>query len=627
MTLDSTASAPIQPRMVWGLIALLLVVTGIIYSGVLGHEFLIYDDDTYVLQNPLIHPLNPASVLRMFTRTYFRSYTPLAHLSHAIDFELWGRDPFGHHLTSYLLHLVNTALVFLLSCAVFILWKQPKAGGIQTPWSYLLERMTPTIIFGAFASATFFSLHPLRVESVAWISDRKDLLMTFFILLSAGAYLLYSVGYDTPEGRRWYLVAFASALLAMLSKTVASMFPVVLVMMDAFLFRHPHNREVWSRLLREKIPFVLGSVFVGAFSLIAVTGILRHPKLYERTTLEEVLLPVYTWTFYFLKNLWPTGLTPVYVHPPFAELVLSLLFVGIITVVCLLLLKRNAHFWFLAWGFYLLFLLPTILGRERAGIQPWADRYSYLPSVALAMLFGAGVMWVWSIAKPKLRLAGGALSLVLLGLLGFLTVRQIPVWHDTVTLFRYAVATNPSAIMAHTNLGLALAATGKPDEAIPPLEKAIALNDRYAGSYEVMALAFDKKREHEKAIDLYRKAISLDTNFIEAYSNLGNTLMALERYDDAIQEYLAAIRKDPEFFDAYYNMGIAQYRKGEASVAMEVFRRAAAINPINSDTYLNMGIIYSDWGDEDAAFAQYQKAADLGNAQARELLGPRFRRK
>jgi Tfp pilus assembly protein PilF len=483
------------------------------------------------------------------------------------------------------------------------------------------------MVFGAFVSATFFSLHPLRVESVAWVSDRKDLLMTFFLLLSSGAYLLYSVGYDTPEGRRWYVVAFVSAFLAMLSKTVASMFPVVLIMADAFLLRQPGDRRIWSRLLKDKIPFVLGSIFVGAFSVVAVTGILRHPKLYERTTLEEVLLPAYTWTFYILKNLWPTGLTPVYVHPPMVELILSLLFVGCITVVCLLLLKRKAHFWLLAWGFYLLFLLPTILGKERAGIQPWADRYSYLPSVAVAMLFGAFVIWLWNKPTLNLKLAVGAFSLAVLVFLGLATTHQIPVWHDTITLFRYAAATNPSAIMAHTNLGLALAATGRPDEAMASLERAIALNDRYAGSYEVMALACDQKGERDRAIGLYRKAISLDTNFIEAYSNLGNTLMALERYDDAIQEYLAAIRKDPEFFDAYYNMGIAHYRKGDPSAAMEVFRRAAVINPINSDTYLNMGIIYSDWGDEEAAFAQYQKAADLGNAQAKQLLGPRFQRR
>jgi Flp pilus assembly protein TadD len=615
-------------RLFWGALALLVAVTSVVFFGVLGHQFLIYDDNSYVLQNPLIHPLQPATVLTMFTRTYFRSYTPLTHLSHALDFAFWGPQPFGHHLTNYLLHLVNTTLVFFLACALFILWREPGEGGNDRPWTFLFERLTPAITIGGLISAGFFALHPLRAESVAWISDRKDLLMTAFILLSLEAYLLANVGAGTTAGRRWYVVSVASALLAMLSKTVASILPTVLLMIDWLLFQNFREPNAWKQLLKDKAPFVLGSLFVGTFSIVAVTGIIRHPKVYEPSFLEEAMLPAYTWAFYLLKNIWPVGLSPIYSFPSRIALVFSSVFVLALTIVAVVLLRRRKErFWLLAWGFYLVFLVPTILGRESAGIQAWADRYSYLPSVAPAILVGSLVFWIWRLGGRALRVSTGGLSVVLVGALALSTTRQVRVWHDTETVFRHAVAASPMALMAHANLGMVLAAAGKPDEAIEALERAMALNDRYAQIYEVLGLAYDQKGEREKAIGLYRKAIALDTNFIDAYSNLGNTLMNLGRYDEAIHEYLEGIRKDPEFFDAYYNMGIAYYRKGDASAAMEVFRRAAMINPINSDTYLNMGIIYSDWGDEDAAFAQYRKAAALGNSQALQLVGPRTRNK
>lgn len=621
---DAGPAAHETQRLFWGALVLLLAVTSAAFYGVLGHQFLIYDDNSYVLQNPMIHPLDPASVVKMFTRTYFRSYTPLTHLSHALDFAFWGPDPFGHHLTNYVLHLVNAALLFFIGCALLLLWNEPGGGGNSDPWNHLFEKIAPATVVGALVGAGFFALHPLRTESVAWISDRKDLLMTTFVLTSLGAYLLSHVGSGTAGGRRLYIVSFVFALLAMLAKSVASMLPLVLLMIDALVFRIPREWKAWKPTLMEKVPFLLGSLSAGVFSILAVTGILRHPKVYEPSLLEEILLPAYTWAFYLLKNIWPAGLSPIYSFPSKMELVLSAVLVLLLTGASVVrYLRRQERFWLLAWGFYMVFLVPTILGRESAGIQAWADRYSYLPSVAPAMLIAGLVYWLWSRGGSVLRILVGALSTVLIGALSLSTIRQVPVWHDTESVFRHAVAASPTALMAHANLGMVLAAGGKTDEAIVALEKAMALNDHYAQIYEVLALAYDKKGESEKAISLYRKAISLDSNFIDAYSNLGNTLMMAGRYDEAIHEYLAAIRKDPEFFDAYYNMGIACYSRGDTLAAMEVFRRAAAVNPIHSDTYLNMGIIYSDWGDEAAALEQYQKAAALGNVQAKRLVRSR----
>jgi Flp pilus assembly protein TadD len=622
-----TIKAPSPPasrtRWFWIVLFALVVVTAGVFQGVLGHQFLLYDDDTYVLKNPLIHPLNLDTVWKMFSRTYFRSYTPLAHLSHAIDFDVWGADPFGHHLTNYLLHLVNTALVFVLASGMIVFAKARPRDGVQRPWQFLLGRLTPADVLGALFASAFFALHPLRVESVAWVSDRKDLLMTCFSLLSFLSYLMYRVGSGTSAAERWYLGSIIAAVIAMLAKTVASLIPIVLLLADMLIFDLPRGPGRRWKLLIEKIPFLAGSAFVGMASLFAVSRILPHPRVIERTVLEETLAPVYTWAFYLVKSVLPVGLTPLYAFPTMVMLLLGLLVVVVVTAIAVAMAWRKVRTPLFVWGFYMLFLLPTILGRGPAGIQSWADRYSYLPSVALAVMFGGLVVWLWETLHGSARgMLLGALALAMIAL-GALTVRQIPIWNNTVSLFAYAVEQNPQSIMAHTNLGNALTNAGRPHEAIASLERAIALNDRYSGAYQYLGLAYQLKGDQRKAVEFYQKAVALDSNFVEAYSNLGNAYFALGEYDRAIQQYLASIRKDPDFSDPYYNFGVATCAKGDTAAAMLIFRKAAEMNPISADTYVSMGIIYSGWGMEDSAYVQYKKAAELGHPQARELVKSR----
>jgi tetratricopeptide (TPR) repeat protein len=277
------------------------------------------------------------------------------------------------------------------------------------------------------------------------------------------------------------------------------------------------------------------------------------------------------------------------------------------------------------WGFYTLFLLPTMLGRGTAGIQPWADRYSYLPAVAVAVFAGGLVAWVWEKLQGVRNVAAGVLLLVTAGL-AVLTYRQVPAWKDTVSLFTSAVEQNPRSIMANTYLGNALTTAGRPDEGIVFLERAIAINDRYCGAYEYMGLAYQMKGDQGKAVESFQRAVLLDTNLVEAYSNLGNSLYALGEYDRAIQQYREALRRDPDFSDACHNLGVATYARGDTASALAIFRKAAEINPNSPDTYASMGIIYSGWGMEDSAAVEFRRAADLGHAKAKEWLRSRRHR-
>jgi protein O-mannosyl-transferase len=612
---------------------LLLAVAGagilavVAFWGSTGHTLLEFDDNIYVYENPLIYPLNLGTIVRIFTTPYFRSYTPLTLLSHAIDFDLWGKNAFGHHLSSVLLHGFNTALVALLAVVVFGVRRMNAEDSVADLRTFLEQNSSLPRLVGPLGAALLFAVHPQRVESVSWVSDRKDLLLAFFGLSSMIAYLLYSQARGTELGRRLYTAALALAGMAMLSKTIATMLPLVFLLMDALPLRHPAPARNWLTLLKEKVPFFVLSLVVGTMSVVALRGVLRHPGLYHPTALEKVLQPTYALAFYLAKMLWPLNLTPMYTSGSLLSLFTAALLVLAITIVCVRSSIRGRGEWLLAWGAYLLFVVPTVVGKPAAGIQAWADRYSYLPSVPLVILVSA--LLVAAYQSParlwgRLKLRSLALGLMGLALVGLTvqTERQLQFWHDDETLWRYAIAVDGEAVMAHTNLAMILTAKGRADEAIQAADNAIALKPTYASAFGAKGLAYDVKGDTARALEAYQRAIILDSNYIDAYSNLANIYLQSGRYDEAISLYETAIARDPTFFSAYYNMGIAYYRRGDLSKAMEVFSTTATVNPIYPNTYFNMGIIYSDWGDQFSARQHFQKAADLGYAPARELLSP-----
>jgi Tfp pilus assembly protein PilF len=587
-----------------------------VYWGVLGHQFLEFDDNTYVYENPLIYPLVPGTVVRLFTTTYFRSYTPLTLLSHAIDYDLWGMNPFGHHLTSLLLHMTNTSWMWLLACVVLLSRGDDPARGGDTDLS-LRSRLTPGVLAGATLASALFAFHPLRVESVAWISDRKDLLMGFFSFPALISYLLYSSARGTPKATAWFRAVIVCSGLAMLSKTVAITLPLIFLLIDALFPRQRERSTPWRALLKEKFSLLLMSAAGGILSLIAIRGVLRHPPLDHPSVVERLLQPFYALAFYLGKIFWPANLSPIYGPASEAAHVLALFVVLGITALCLLRAKKGDPAWLLVWSVYVVLLFPTVFGSPAAGIQPWADRYTYLPSVPIALGVGALVRSMW---VPN-RIAAVAAPVFLLAPLTFLTVRQIPAWVDSEHLWRHAVAVDPGVTMAQVNLAMILGGNGKADEAVAASRRAIALGPRYAKAYGALGLALDLQGDTSNAIQAFVAAASLDSNFIDAYSNLGNITMRQGRYAEAIRQYERAIERDPSFFPAYYNMGIAYYNSGDAKRAMEIFEKTVRVNPIFPDTYVNMAIIRTDWGDTAGARELYRKAAELGSGSARQIPG------
>ncbi|MGA9116815.1 MAG: hypothetical protein WB626_08575, partial [Bacteroidota bacterium] len=340
---------------VWALVA---AVTLALFSPSLGHSFLRYDDQLYVYENPFVRSPDAASVGWIFTHAWFKSYTPLTLLAHAADFRLWGMDPGPHHAVSVFLHGLNAGWVFLLVLGVLTApgWRgDPARGGALPLWAV------------AAASALFFSLHPLRVESAAWVAGRKDLLAGFFALPALIAYIRFL----EKGSRLWYLVALACTILASLAKTSAAALPLAMAGLD--LLRRgnlPLRARAAASFLRV-LPILgaAGCIGVFAYSLAGTGG--AHYALGAPSAWERAVLPLYTVSFYLAKTLVPAGLAPVYLFPgtfPLAAgsvAALVVLWGGILSV------RRKDAITAAGLLLFLSFLIPTMAGLS-AGIQPWA---------------------------------------------------------------------------------------------------------------------------------------------------------------------------------------------------------------------------------------------------------------
>lgn len=595
----------------------------VVYSGTIGYGFLEFDDNTYVYENPLIYPLQWETIPRLFGTTYFRSYTPLTLLSHAVDFALWGTDPSGHHLTNVVLHALNTGLVFLLAAVLLVLRGLPAGQPAGTLLQIVQRCRGADQIAGPLFAALVFALHPLRVESVAWVSDRKDLLLGSFALGALLSYLLYDQHRGSAAGRRWYWSALLLSVCAMLSKTVATVLPVIFLLIDLIPLRSGGARASWRALILEKVPFLLASVALGLAAIAAVQDVLRHPVFFPTTPVERALRPAYTIAFYLAKTLWPFGLTPIYTRSPIAVQVVALAVVIALTVWLLLGARRQGRSALLVgWGAYVLLVLPTVFGETTAGIQTWADRYSYLPGAVIALAMGGlfAAFWPAGEAMRRWRHVMAAGGLALAAFLLTLTLRQIPRWSEDEVLWRHAVAVDPGAVMAQTNLAMILTRSNQSREAVEVSTKALAIAPNYANAHGALGMAYGQLGDTVRAEEALRAAIRYDSNYIDAYSNLGNLFLERGRVDEAISLYAEAVRRDPAFFTGYYNMGIALYRRGDPDAAMAMFEKTIAVNPLYANTYSNMGIILAERGEREAARALFEKAAALGYGPARVLL-------
>jgi protein O-mannosyl-transferase len=558
------------------------VAAFLVFSSTIGYDFLRYDDEVYISTNPHLRPFTVDTVLWLFTHSYYHTYTPLTLLSHAVDAAIWGDDARGHHLSNVLLHALNTAL--LLAFAFVVLSRVLRRGDGEADLRGGLV--------GAIATAILFSLHPLRVESVAWVSDRKDLLLGLFLFSALLAYAIASLKRGTPGAGRWRRIALLLFACAVLSKTTAIAGSVVMLGLDV-LFHRPTATEM-KRLAREAVPFFIVSLVGGVVALVAAQGAGLHPAIVQLGFMTRVFLPLSTVAFAAGKMVWPASLSPVYILPSGGVLMALAGAAFLVTAGAIVLwVRRRSPALPLAWGAYLVLLAPTLLG-VYAGIQPWADRYTYVPLVPLALAAGGAIGIAWSrreSGRTRLFVQAGLALVAVVGVI--LTMRQLSHWTDSVSLWRYAEGEAPEVSPEILlSLGVAYYHAGTPDSSIALYRRAIGLKPENAQTYFSMGEAYAAKGELASAAESYYEALRRDSLHFGATNNLADIYLRTGNVEKALVMYRELALREPGNAQAQNNLGFALARKGDAAAAEAAYRAAIRLAPGLKSPRINLAVLF-----------------------------------
>ena len=545
--------------------ALIAVISMWLYHPTTRNQF-VWDSHTYLVTNSFwISKLNLNHIIWMLFSLEVLNWHPLTWLSWAIDYQVYGGlDSWGFHFSNNLLHAANGGLVFLLTLVFFGL------NQAQTT-AYPLRKDRNALIAG-FLAALLFSIHPQHVESVAWVAERKDLLFLFFLLLSTLTYVRY-VSCNENAINRWFNSTLGLFVLALLSKPMAITFPMVLLLIDVYPLRrvkwipavnHSQKQQPIAVLLREKVPFFILSVLLVLITLLAQQQALGNTSV---TFYMRIFNAFNSIIFYLTKLFAPTNFAALYPISVIEGDSLGwrdfIAFAGVagLTLGALVAWKKGHHAWLVAWLFYLITLAP-VLGLVQMGQQGAADRYTYLPTIAVFMLFGAGVLNLLDKINFTKRLILILSMLPLVFLLAHKSRQQIQTWETDETLWQNTVMLYPDNSFAQLNLGL----------------------------------TYYNYRDYEKALHYFEKAENLAPNDPVTLSWLGLTHLRLDRYTDAIGSHvkLAAASESSrkwraDQFCVQYNIGWLYAQLGMHSESSELFSRVDPKSPLghNAGVWLN----------------------------------------
>ncbi len=609
---------------------LLGLAVAVVFGQTVGHEFINYDDNVYVYDNPQVaRGLTAEAVAWSFTSFHAANWHPLTWLSHALDCQLYGTGHPGlHHLTNVVLHAAVAILLFL------VLW-----------------RMTGGLWPSAFVAAVF-AVHPLRVESVAWVAERKDLLSGLFFMLTLAAYLHY-VRRPFSWGR--YLLVIAMFALGLLAKPMLVTLPFVLLLLDywplgrfagdggADILVCRANRANFGRqeclphrplprLVTEKLPLLLLAGASCWVTSAAQRGAIIPVEMVPiQSRIANALIAYVT---YVGQLFYPTGLALFYPFPEqgvplWQAAAAAATLIGISAAAVLA--RRRLPYLFVGWFWYVGMLVPVI-GLVQVGLQSMADRYTYLPQIGLcvaltwtAAAFGEKFLATGRIAACR-RWAYAAAAVSLIGGLAVCGWRQTALWKNSETIWTYTLAHTKNNVFAHNNLGAALAKRDAVEAAIAHFQQATALSPTFAMSYANLAAALDASGQSEAAalaqmkaevspylgaIYWSRKALEKNPNSWSDRLKLGNALAGCGRLDQAAAEYRKVIEIKPDSAAAHNNLANILLTQHRCDEAIAEYRKAIAINPKYADACNNLGTVLADRGELDAAVAQFRRAVQI----------------
>jgi len=532
------------------------LVSFAVFLPALWNGFVSWDDGQSLVANPNFRGFGWTQLRWMWINHLMEHYVPLTWMSFGLDYVLWKQHGFGYHLTNVLLHSINAGLFCWLAFAILKLACPVEATRSQAP-----------LIWGAAFAALFFSLHPLRVESVAWVTERRDVLSGCFYLLALLAYLRrFSNQPDQPVERKYYWLCLALFVASVLSKEITVTLPAALLILDVYPLRRfgtalgqwfgPAARWVWI----EKLPFFAVSVADGLMTLYISLSHRLADSIHTMGWIPRITITVYGMAFYLRKTIAPRHLSALYplthhkTDPAAAPFLISAAVVLGVSIAAVALRRRFPGL-LAVWLVYTVTLLP-VGGIFHNGNQITADRYTYLSCLGWALLAGAGMSLCWratTFRSPGLRVLAAGFAVLLLAVLGWRTRTQIQFWRDSETLWGHVVAEEPSAL-ALNSLGAVYFDQGDSLGALELYGRAIAMEPRYAFAHNNLAGAYLDLHRLNDALGEFRTVQELAPDFSPAYNGSGKVLRLEGKLDEAIRDYERALQINPDYADARENL-------------------------------------------------------------------------
>jgi Tfp pilus assembly protein PilF len=536
--------------------AALAVITFAAFEQVRHNDFVYYDDSAYIVENPNVNKgLSAKSVIWAFTSyRYMGHWHPLTWLSHILDCELFGLNPAGHHITSLLLHIANTLLLF-----------------------WVFNRMTKAVWQSAFVAA-IFAVHPLHVESVAWVAERKDVLSGLFWMLTLAAYILY-----TERPTLWkYLLMVLCFCLGLMAKSMLVTLPFVLLLLDYWPLNRFKTKGQIRHTILEKLPLLVPVVISSVMAYAAQQSTGTVVSMAGSSLASRIQNALVSYVSYICRIFYPDGLAVLYPRHDFPlwQPIVALLILAAISIVVFY-TRLSKPYLVIGWLWFLGTFVPVI-GLVTTGGQAIADRYTYLPSI------GISVMAAWGIAElfPGLRYQKSLLAVSAGAVIFALVIHtrtQVLFWRDSETLFEHTLAVTECNPVINNNLGVVLAEQGKYDLAVENYLKAIRYCPDYAEAYNNLAIAYSQIGRYDEVIQACKQAIKFKPDYAKAHYNLGSAYSKVGRYNEAIEAYMQAIKFEPDYAQTYCNLARLYDALGRRDEAIQACKQALKVDPAYAD--------------------------------------------
>jgi protein O-mannosyl-transferase len=561
-------------------VGLIIFITLVSFSPGLWNDLVSWDDFNYIRDNPVIKSLAWDNILYIFNYKTFimGNYHPFTIISYALEYKIAGISPFLYHFDNILLHIINVALF------AWLMW-------------LLTGKFYATII-----ATALFAVHPMRVESVVWAAERKDVLYTLFYLLALISYIFYITKPDHKS--RNYVVALLMFLFSILSKGQAVVLPLTFLLADYW-----YHKKITRQLIVEKVPFFALSLLFGILAILAQSSSLTAERLVSHTLAERFLFAGYNITAYLYKLVYPYSLACFYGYLPSDQM--YKIFLGAVCTLVILTFvfyryrqNRTVMFgtlFFLCTIFIVIQLMPI-------GNALIADRYTYIPYIGLFFIIGVLADWAFQSDSTKWKVVK-YLVVIQLVIFSAATFIQSTTWKNSETIFQQVLKINPREGMAYNNLGVVYLDTKEYPKAIDVLFKSLKYRETYPEafrSYHNLGKAFSETGKRELGIQYYDTAISMAPGSPDAIFARGLTYTEMGQYDKAISDFTTVLTKiNPKHAESYYSRAIAYNKKNQKDSAIADYTRAVEVKPDYSGAYTNRGNIYFNNGNLDEAISDY----------------------